>query len=219
MIPNPIIISFFTKDTLYAKEAKELIASCEYFGLEHCIEEVPNLGRWDKNCCQKPLYILEKLQKFKRAVIWVDSDAIIVKKPEFDLEQYDLAVYISKNPFSVRSGTMYVNYTNGAISLLNRWDKKCQEELQKANRDYEIWDQICLKDILFLEKIDIKLKKLPLGYCRILNRYKEILKKEESFIIHFQASNTYKQLINSDIKESFLNLLPVEELKKLHLSI
>jgi hypothetical protein len=212
-----IIVSFFTKNTLYSKEAEELIASCKAWNLDYCIEARENLGKWDKNCCQKPLFILEKLKLFKCPVVWVDVDAIILQKPLFELEDYDLALFIRKKPLLVRSGTIYCNYTPQTLKLLERWHERCEEELQKASGQKEIWDQECLQKVIINEKFPVKIKKLPLGYCRVLDRSNEIIKKEDSYIIHFHASTSYRELINGKIENTFLDLLSPDELKKMHL--
>ncbi|HAB98582.1 MAG TPA: hypothetical protein DCE71_02020, partial [Parachlamydiales bacterium] len=59
MMNTPLIISFYTQNTIYEKEVEDLEASCQSLELAYYIEGRKDLGTWEENCCQKPLFILE----------------------------------------------------------------------------------------------------------------------------------------------------------------
>lgn len=114
----PVIVSFFTKNTPYQDEVKNLIASCEKFGLETSIDGVDSFGSWELNCSYKPFFLYQKLQELKRKVLWVDADAVFVRKPTpLDIFSADLSVRINpelpdQHPSKVMSGTVFANYTD-----------------------------------------------------------------------------------------------------------
>ena len=113
----PLVISFYTKDTPYQLDAHHLMASCDKFGIEHHIEGIDSYGSWELNCAYKPFFIAEKLRQFERPVLWVDVDAVFAQKPKIlKVFEKDFAVYSQKDlepdhPSKIRSGTIYVNYT------------------------------------------------------------------------------------------------------------
>ncbi len=217
---KPIVISYFTKDTLYEKEAAGLISSCEDIGVEYHVEGVKDLGRWDKNCCFKPTFILQKLQELQRPIFWIDSDAMLFQKlSHFDQADCDLSIYEDfsypeNHKFRMRSGSLFINYTKAAIRLLKCWKKECEKKL-KENKE-EVWDQAVLSEIIHKKQVGLRWEKMPLSYCRILCWTKDYLPEKETVICHFQASRLYKQIINKEMVQfSFLDHLTHEKLKEI----
>ena len=92
---TPIIICYYTKDTGYENEIENLITSCEKFSLPYVVDAIDSLGTWEKNCCYKPRYILDKITSLKRPVLWLDADCVVVQKPTlFDSLECDIALRI-----------------------------------------------------------------------------------------------------------------------------
>lgn len=197
----PIVISFYTKDTLYQLDVQNLIASCEKFGLISHIQPISSFGSWEVNCCYKPFFIHEKLRELKQPVLWVDSDAIFKKKPEKPpVFAKDFAVRINadlpiEHPSRVMSGTVYANYTPGADALLRLWAQRSQEEINRVGRKEEFWDQISLRDALYSEENKAEFDSLPHTYTRIVDHPGDLQSTEEPVIEHYQASRRYKKLI------------------------
>ncbi len=176
------LISFYTKDTIYEKEVEDLKHSCEALSIDHYIEERKDLGTWEKNCAQKPLFIYECLKKFKRPLLWVDADGIVLKKPSIDLKLCDFGLYFNNfRTRHARSATIYIRPTESAKQFLLLW----YETLQKKSH---LHDQPVMIDLLRKEKI--KVAKLPIEYMQIFDRDKVPL--EKTVILHFQASRTAK---------------------------
>jgi hypothetical protein len=223
------VISFYTENSLYEKDVKDLVASCEKFHIPHVIESVPNLGSWEKNCCLKPKYILEKIEELKKPVVWIDADAIVVQKPQIFPLSCDIAAYHQpllrsesgrKTEEMIQSGTLFVNYTPNAVSLLKKWDRECERRLrlkekkrEKTKKEQkEVWDQACLNDLLKREK-NILFETLPLGYCRVFDQGHEKIPMEETFILHFQASRFARAGMVDPEEISFLQNMDSCDLK------
>lgn len=123
-----LLVSFYTADADYRDHAKRLQAECDALGLEHCIEERPSAGGYLENCCQKPFFIREMLERHKRPILWVDVDASILREPvwveRLPGKGYDMAARPNKRPnwrkFHV--GTLWLNPT--AIEFVDLWCAK-----------------------------------------------------------------------------------------------
>jgi hypothetical protein len=219
----PIIISCYTKNTLYEEEIKDLARSCKNLNLEFSFVGYKSLGSWEKNCCFKAKFILKKIKELKKPILWVDADGLILKKPVFDDSFFnsDISIcpkYASKKIISLHSGTIFINYTKNAISLLKAWDKECQMQLNDSKREGEVWDQRCLYELIFEKDYPTKFSPLPEKYCYIFDRkYDESIRKDIS-IIHFQTSRIAKKFVNDNLEiPAFLKNLPPLELKKIRL--
>ncbi len=212
----PVIISYFTRGTLYEKDAADLRQSCEQFGLEYAIEGIDCFGSWDHHCCFKPAFILQKLEEFKRPVVWVDADALIVKPPAFfQTLECDLAVRIDEereksDPAWLRTGTVFINYTKEGLKLTADWAALCQNALKTKPEGHEVWDQICLK-ALIQQGTKADIQSLPGSYCAIFDARED---QENPVILHYQASRLYKKFINGEVAP-FLEQLSIEELRDL----
>jgi hypothetical protein len=197
----PLIVSFYTQNTLYQLEVQNLIASCEKWGLEYFVEAIPSLGSWEKNCAFKPLFLLKKILEFKRPLFWVDADAIFLQKPAIlPCFKLDFAVRINPwpdhHPSKVMSGSLYVNATVGGERILKAWAKKCLDCFNDPHRTEEIWDQIVLRDVLQQGIEGAQVGVLPSVYASILGNPDDEKEEGEIIIGHMQASRRFKKMIN-----------------------
>jgi hypothetical protein len=201
----PLIVSFYTRDTIYEKEVEDLILSCRGLNLEAHIEPRADLGSWEKNCCQKPEFILECLNRFKRPILWVDADAMILQRPSLSYDGFDLAIHF--NDFEkriVRSGTIYAAPTAAAKRLMSRWHRACLQTFDRL-KDLPYGDQGQLPKLLLSAK-SLKVAKLPVEYVQIFDR--DPIPIERAVILHSQASRTarmhpaiWKRLTGRDLKK------------------
>lgn len=196
----PLVVSYYTQDTLYQLEVQNLIASCEKWGLEHQVEPITSFGSWEKNCCFKPLFLLKKLQQIRQPLFWVDADAVFERKPEWlDVFDKDLAVRINEaweGDSKVNSGSIYVNATEGAVKLLKLWGQECIDALSNPQRTQEVWDQITLRDVIVRGGYWEQIGALPLAYCHIAGHPHDTQVTAFPIISHYQASRRLKKTIN-----------------------
>ena len=202
MGPLPTIISFYTKNSPYEWHMESLVKSCEDFFLEIEVEGVDTAGSGEMNCAYKPLFILKMLQKLKKNVLWVDSDAVFVRSLE-DLPAFasDIAVrvypecsidHISK----IGSGTFYANYTPAALELVQLWAEVSLKELGRKGRTEEFWDQVSLRETVRTYNRAATIGLLPLEYMKIFDHPEHILKCQNPVIVHTQASRICKKWMN-----------------------
>lgn len=198
----PLVVSYYTKDTLYQLEVQNLIASCEMWGLEHHVEPIDSLGSWERNCAFKPLFLYQKLEQFQRPLLWLDADAVFLQKPEM-LAQFaaDIATrinpdYGADHPSKVITGSLYINNTEAAKRVLKVWAKGCIDALLDTNRTEELWDQVILRDVFERKDHGARIEALPLGYAMIVGHPLDEAEAGERVIGHYQASRRFKKLIN-----------------------
>jgi hypothetical protein len=195
----PLIVSFYTRDTLYEREAERLRASCERWGLENQIEGIPCFGSWERNCNYKPFFLMQKLQELRRPLFWVDADAVIIKKPA-PLKQFkeDFSVRIhadweSSHPSKVMTGGVFVNVTPGATLILKAWGRECIRFLEDTERTQEVWDQIALRDVIDRGVPGARIAPLPQSYCAIQGHPLDEKGIKDPVILHHQASRRFKK--------------------------
>ncbi len=194
----PTVVSFYTRNSPYQLQAHHLVASCEKFGIPHCVEGIDSWGSWELNCAFKPFFIIEKMKQFRRPLLWVDVDAIFLRKPrQLKVFSSDFAAYTdpelpSDHPSKVRSSTLYINYTQGARDLLMQWVTVCQKQLADPTRQEEFWDQMALRDALLLSPHQAGT--LPVSYIHILGHPSDEQKDSKPVIVHLQASRCAKRI-------------------------
>ncbi len=199
----PLIVSYYTKETMYQLEIRNLIESCERWALNYHIEAIDSLGSWELNCGYKPFFLFNKLQEFKRPLFWVDADGVFLKSPSI-LPQFssDLSVrinasYPADHRSKVASGSIFVNATPQAENLLTLWASECYHNLSRCNRKEEYWDQVGLRDAIFSHSHQAKVENLPHEYVAIKGNLVDEKQILDPVIMHYQASRRYKKLINN----------------------
>ena len=108
MIPE--FVSYHTPD--YEPQAKRLRASLARFDLPHYVQHVPADGTWSDICRNRHAFIAAMLEKHApRPVVWLDSDCIVLKRPELFLElasapgSYDIGLF--RRPSGPIGGVIY----------------------------------------------------------------------------------------------------------------
>ncbi|MGB7977964.1 MAG: putative nucleotide-diphospho-sugar transferase [Chlamydiales bacterium] len=213
------LISFYTKNTIYEKEIEDLAASCQTLGIDHYIEAREDLGSWETNCSQKPLFIYECLQRFNEPLLWVDADGIAFQKPQLHLGECDLGLYFNnKNTLHARNATIYVSPTENAKAFLQLWYETLLTLNARPNRRLTP-DQPVMISLIRKKTIPLKIGELPLAYMQIFDRDKVPL--DQTVILHFQASRTarmaplfWQQLTGRELKAMRLAVSRLKNVEK-----
>ena len=180
-----MIIAYYTKS--YRAFAKRLVASLKRFGLDYCVEQVNDLGSWERNVLYKPEFILKKFDEFG-PVLYVDVDAVFERYPAL-LDELDCEVAVhqlnhrpsrlqrEKPPPSrtILSGTVF--FGKGGRKVIKRWIEECRKSKGRLP------DQSALRRALN------GFTQLPAEYCTIFDDY---FRPKEPVIVHYQASRTMK---------------------------
>ena len=188
---NVTFVSFYTRNSGYEKEVKNLKISCQKFNLFTDIVPIDSQGTWEKNCFYKSRFLLKMFEKHQKPIVWVDADAIIVQKPLlFETLTEDIGVRVlhdfpPKHYSKVLSGTIYLNNTQNTYKLLQFWERESQELIK--NKEDKLWDQIALQNAI------LKMGKLSVFY--LPPEYGDIYDhplSQNPVILHYQASRILK---------------------------
>lgn len=166
------VISFYTEKTPYEQEIIHLKNSCAQFDIPLDITPLPSQGSWEKNVALKPSFIYEKLCCLSTPILWVDADAVFLKKPDFSLfESVDFSVrfmqiFKEQPQYALNAATLFVNQTDAAHTLIAKWVAECGRLCTSHTPAFV--DQISLYNVL-LKNQTAKVLPMPIGYCKIFD--------------------------------------------------
>jgi len=149
MSSDVLFVSYHTPK--YAAAANRLSRSMDRFDLSYEVEELPPIGCWKSNCMQRFEYLLEKFWAHpERAVVWLDSDAVVMHNPSLFQKYFDHRHSIdmscgferrSRNPYKVdksdyhfyrtlelQGGTMYYGPSERREEFMSRVIKHCYSD-------------------------------------------------------------------------------------------
>ena len=191
-----VVVSYYTKNTIYEKYAKKLIESLKRFSsLNYSIVPIESLGDWYKNTQYKPTFLKQMLEKFyPHSIVYVDVDAEFCRYPSYfdsldSLTYVNIAVhfldhskYRRKNhPPELLSGTIFLKNNEKTRIIVGEWEDRCRE-------DPQVWDQRALAEVLRHSKFH----SLPEEYCVIFDYMESV---ENPVIKHYQASREVRRQV------------------------
>jgi hypothetical protein len=175
---NYTVISFYTVNTPYAYEVKNLIRSLDALGIPHDIRGIDGKGSWEENAKQKPLFIRDMLNhRNDEALVWLDADSVVLNRPWiFSQITTDVAFYFkTTGPCAQRFGglelitaAMYFANNEWARDLIDRW---IEEEIRPHQPEQSLIEQRALQRVLgaWQKESEGTLTYLPQSYCRIFD--------------------------------------------------
>ena len=136
---EPLFISFFTGDHYYKECANTLRRDLSQLGIESEIEEKNNLGFYWKNTLQKPEFILNKLNKHQRDLVWIDVDTRIFSYPE-KLKSWNSNLILASHTGTlegIKASPIGIKYNQDSIAFLERWTRVSNEKISKNEIDLD----------------------------------------------------------------------------------
>jgi len=195
VMSNPIVISYYTKNTPYEEEVRGLVSSLKKFGLEHDIVPVDPQGTWQKNTRIKAGFIGKMIRKHRgKSLLWMDADSVMVNKPALiGLIDTDAAFYFRttggrvpriREDCELISASMFFRANERTLLLTEMWI----EANRRNERDLE---QHNLQGILpEWRRMGGTLSLLPQAYCKIFDS-----DQDHNVIIQNQASRRFQALV------------------------
>jgi len=183
---NFIVVAFYTENTPYEEEIKNLEESLKGFAFQSTIMSYESRGSWVENAGIKPEFIQTMLNLHQGSdILYVDADAVFRQEPIF-FENFDGDIGVHfRNGTELLSGTIYLNNNERTHECVRLWIEKQQAEPTK-------WDQLSLHSVI-KELPDLKVVDLPMEYTFIFDKFKG--KCGGPVIEHFQASRKYRRII------------------------
>lgn len=199
---NFLITSYYTFNTPYEEEIKELRISLLRHDVPHIIYGYKSRGSWLRNCNATPLIILETLIDFPDFnIVLLDADAIVHGYPElFDTLTCDIAAFKRVNSDAYKrlhkctkgyhweSGTIFHRnnekvrqFLRRQISIMDDHDRGKTDESYRTND--------------LLEDCDLDIGELPISYSRIIGTDQPEEIDVEPVISHKLHGYKYRSII------------------------
>ena len=181
----------FTRDSIYETEKNRLVRSAERLQLPVDAQAIDTTGSWVRNAAMKPGVLVGMRRKHRGPMLYVDVDAVFHRNPWPSLAALDCDIAAYHEPDGhLLSGTLYINDTPAAATLLDEWAAACG-----ANPDE--WDQLVLERILAEDAARAEPRyrqaRLPVAYCWIFDKIDNAA-SAQVYIEHLQASRENKPL-------------------------
>lgn len=218
------VVSFATNEKFYLNALNNLKQSCENNGLDCDFEIVKNLNHLNKSqvTLYKPTFIKKKLEENNCPILWIDSDALVLRK--FSLpspDGYDIGTVpnIFPNKRKKNPKTAFViafTPSENAFHFLKVWEHLCKPWIDiKIGDHYRFnWTRMILKKRF--REISIQ-ENLAYSIKNNVNKEKEaFIKSELSDSVYSRICKIFKLLkkINDKIKNYFYFIYKLPENKK-----
>jgi len=190
----PLIISYYTKKSIYEYQVRFLKESLDRLFLSYDIQEIKDRGSWAANTYYKAEFIAEMLEKHRgRDLLWVDADAVMWKTPEmFRNYDGDLGVFYYRG--SLSNGTIYLKNNEAVRGIVGDWVKENNKNEKKT-----VWEQFNFQRVVERNAGNIMVKILPKNYCYIEGLMQGV---HGAVIEHFQASRILRgRYLKPEVKD------------------
>lgn len=186
----PLVICYYTINTIYEKEVQNLIKSLNKFKIPYKIYGIFSLGSWLLNTGFKAEFTQIMMEKNDTHLIWLDADSMVYNTPHLfvDLKNADetCCVRIKGNITepNLNSSVIYFNNKIDSKNIINDWVMECKKH------NYQIWDQKCLENVFMKNPSLYSL--FPLTYA------KKSKKTGKRVIMLNQISNISVDIIDNE---------------------
>lgn len=179
----PIFVAFYTRGTLYEREADRLRASLDKHSLPHDIRPIDSLGDWIANSRYTATHVLKMMDAYPdRPIVQLDADAVVYARPTlFDDLDCDIAAHIRRGS-EMLNGTLYVAPTRAARLVIERYQTGVANHPDHTNE--QKWLHEAVKELAYC----VNFHGLPASYCWIPDIMADDLNGDNPVIGQMQAS-------------------------------
>lgn len=185
---SPLYTAFYTRGSIYEREAARLRRSLERHNLEHDIRAIDSAGDWRANAGLTARHIQTIQREYPtRPIVQLDADAFAHLPPTlFDVlpeTGCDIAVHYRQGK-EMLNGTVWLAPTHGARDVIDRYAGYVARDWPRTHNEQRML-QNAIADLSDL----IRVYRLPAGYCWIHDiMADDLVPGEEVVIEHLQAS-------------------------------
>jgi lipopolysaccharide biosynthesis glycosyltransferase len=182
-----IVISYYTDDAIYCAHAQCWRDAVKSFQLpHHCGQLIRHKANWQQATYQKPRFVLTMMNKYwatYHAVIWLDIDAVILRRPELFWQlryhNHTMGAVVDARASRWNTSVVYVRNSGRGRQMIERWATGCE----KAPDNLLLGDQTVFNKIFAEEEI----YHLPHEYGAVFDD--EACKGKEDIVIQLNQAS------------------------------
>ena len=199
-LDNLMVVGYYTVNTPYEEEARNLLGSLNKLGIAHDISGVQSLGNWQANTRFKAGFMLDMLIKHpNHRLLYIDCDAVVHSIPDL-FKNYKCDIAVRWQDFRWRkneclSGTIYMENNERTKRICELWRDINVNEGNASTR-MEQWNLDTVINKMKAEDPNFTYKNLPPEYTMIFDSMRGMYPNISPVIEHFQASRRFKKDVN-----------------------
>jgi hypothetical protein len=124
------VITFYAdppNSTYYTDHAQKWVDSVKSYALDYHIEELSGGNYWE-NTRRKPQFILNCLNKFQDAVLWIDVDTTFQSYEPYKSSPF-VALRQGKTGTALYSSCLHFEYCDESIKFVKLWNDLCVKNI------------------------------------------------------------------------------------------
>jgi hypothetical protein len=135
---NTIFITFISDpigSNFYSSRIPSLLAKLVDLGYDYIVRQYPSDRHYFQNCCFKPVFIKEIIEKYDKNIVWIDGDTHIKKcLGLFTLDgDYDIGlVSYTGDISSFVASPIFFRNTLQSKALIDAWEKHCTLKIENG---------------------------------------------------------------------------------------
>lgn len=134
-----VIISFVSDpkgSTFYSSRVSSLVNTINNLGYDYIIVHYDSDRNYHENCCYKPLFIKNLLEKTQKNLIWIDGDTNLKKNIDPFINEdkdFDLGLVTYNNSVTgFLASPLFLRCTETTKDLLKDWSNHCRKEIESG---------------------------------------------------------------------------------------
>jgi hypothetical protein len=134
-----VIFITFVSDPIgsnfYSSRVPSLLSKLVDLGYDYIVRQYPSDRHYFQNCCFKPVFIKEIMEKYDKNLVWIDGDTNLKKSLDlFTLDQdYDVGlVSYTHDISSFVASPIFFRNTPQSKALIESWESHCTSKIENG---------------------------------------------------------------------------------------
>jgi hypothetical protein len=134
-----VIFITFVSDPIgsnfYSSRVPSLLSKLVDLGYDYIVRQYPSDRHYFQNCCFKPVFIKEIMEKYDKNLVWIDGDTTLKKSLDlFTLDQdYDVGlVSYTHDISSFVASPIFFRNTPQSKALIESWESHCTSKIENG---------------------------------------------------------------------------------------
>ena len=136
---SSVIFITFVSDPIgsnfYSARIPSLLSKLIDLGYDYIVRQYPSDRHYFQNCCFKPVFIKEIMEKYDKDLVWIDGDTNLKKSLDlFTVDQdYDVGlVSYTHDISSFVASPIFFRNTEQSKALIESWESHCTSKIESG---------------------------------------------------------------------------------------